>query len=137
MKANPNTEAEIYKTMNRVLAAASEMKLDELMSFFLSDPDVTLITIEKAEKYVGLENIRSHLKETFNQAAQISSAELEDPIISENGGVAWIATGVKAQFKVSGETVNIYYRNTTTFKKQNDKWLIAQMHNSAPMEVPE
>ena len=137
MKANPNTEAEICKTMNRVLAAASEMKLDELMSFFLSDPDVTLISIGKAEKYVGLENIRSHLKETFDQAAKILSTELEDPIISENGGVAWIATGVKIQFKVAGETVNIYYRNTTTLKKQNDKWLIAQMHNSAPMGVPE
>ncbi len=40
MKANPNTEAEILITMNRVLEAVSEMKLDELMSFFVSDPSV-------------------------------------------------------------------------------------------------
>ena len=137
MKANPNTEAEICKTMNRVLEAASEMKLDELASFFVSDPHVTLIAIGKAEKYVGLENIRSHLKETFDQAAQITSAELEDPIISESDGVAWISTGVKVQFEVAGEPVNIYYRNTTTLIKQNDKWLVAQMHNSTPMGGPE
>ena len=137
MKANPNTEAEILKTMNRVLDAASKKKLDELMSFFLPDPDVTLIGVWTAEKHVGVENIRSHFKETFDQAARITSAELEDPIISENGAVAWISTGVKVQFEVAGDHANIYYRNTTTLKKQNDKWLIAQVHNSVPLGRPE
>jgi len=133
MKAEPNTEAEILNTLNQVLEAYSQGKLDEIMGLFVPDPDVTLIGIGAVKRCVGLENIRSHLKEAFDRTAQITSAELEDPIISENGGVAWISTGVKVQFEVEGEPVNIYYRNTTTFKKQNDKWLIAQMHNSAPL----
>lgn len=137
MKAEPNTEAEILKTMNRVLEAFSQKKLDELISFFLPDPGVTLIGIRIGERKVGLENIRSHLKETFDHTAPIVSAELEDPIISEHGGVAWISTGVKVQFEVAGDSVNIYYRNTTTLIKQNEKWLIAQMHNSSPLGGPE
>lgn len=137
MKAEPDTEAEIRNTMNRVLEAYAQRKLDEMMRLFVPDPDVTLIGIGAGIKCVGLDNIRTHLKETFDNTAQVSSAELEDPIFSEHGGVAWISTGVKVRFEVSGEPVNIYYRNTTILKKQNEKWLIAQMHNSAPLGGPE
>ena len=137
MKPEPDIEAEIRNTMNRVLEAFSHKKLDELLSFFLPDPDVTLIGIGAGQKFVGLENIRSHLEETFDQSAPITSMEREDPIMSEHGGVAWISTGFKVQFEVAGEPVNIYYRNTTIYIKQNDKWLIAQMHTSAPLGGPE
>jgi len=137
MKADQNTEAEILNAMKRILEAYSQGKLDELASFFLPDPDVTLIGIGMGAKYIGLENIRAHLKKTFDPAARITSTELEDPIISEKGGVAWISTGVKVQFEVEGQPVNFYYRNTTTYIKQKDKWLIVQMHNSAPLEGPE
>jgi len=137
VKAEPNTAAEILNTLNQVLEAYSQGKLDEMMHLFAPDPDVTLIGIGAENRCVGLENIRSHLKETFDHTAPIVSAELEDPIISEHGGVAWISTGVKVQFEVAGESVNIYYRNTTTLIKQNEKWLIAQMHNSSPLGGPE
>jgi ketosteroid isomerase-like protein len=137
MKAEPDTKAEILNIMDRIFKAYSQKKLDELVSFFLPEPDVTLIGIGGGQKYVGLENIKSHLRETIDQSAQIISTEFEDPIISEKGGIAWISTGVKVQFEAEGQPVNFYYRNTATYVKQNDKWLIAQMHNSAPLGGPE
>jgi len=133
MKPEPDTEAEIRNTLNRVFEAYSQRKLDEVISFFVPHPDVTFIGMGAGTKFVGLDNIKSFLRQAFDQRAQVVSSELKDPIISEHGGVAWISTGVKVQFKVEGEIVEIYYRNTTTFIKQNNKWLIAQMHNSAPL----
>jgi len=133
VKAEPNTAAEILNTLNQVLEAYSQGKLDEMMHLFVPDPDVTLIGIVAGAKCCGLENIKSYLEETYDRTAPIVSAEFEDPIISEHGGVAWISTGVKVQFEVEGQPVNFYYRNTTTLINQNEKWLIAQMHNSAPL----
>jgi hypothetical protein len=136
MKPEPDTETEIRNILNRVFETYSQGKLDEVISFFAPHPDVTYIGIGAGTKCVGLDNIKSFLRQAIdqNQRAQGFSSELKDPIISEHGGVAWISAGVKVQFKVEGEIVEIYFRNTTTFIKQNNKWLIAQMHNSAPLE---
>ena len=69
----------------------------------------------------------------FGDARNGLKIELDEPIVSENGNVAWVATGLKAKFETEGNKVNIYSRNTTVFLKQNEKWLVVHIHSSTPM----
>lgn len=136
MKADPATKAEILKIMNRMLNAFARNDLDAFMNHFLSDPNVSLFGQNAEERYVGFDEIRSYYKQMVDQAdPRITNIliELVDPIVSENGNVAWIATGLKIKFEKEGNKVNIYSRNTTVFLKQNEKWLVVHIHSSTPM----
>ena len=135
MKADPATEAEILKIMNRMLNAFAKNDLDAYMNYFLSDPNVSLFGKYAEERYIGFDEIRSFYKQMVDQADPKYTnilIELDEPIVSENGNVAWVATGLKAKFEMEGNKINIYARNTTVFLKQNEKWLVVHSHSSTP-----
>ena len=118
-----------------MLNAFARKDLDALMSQFLPDPNVSFFG-EKAEgRLAGFDKIKSFYKQMLDQAdPKVTNIliELDEPIVSENGNVAWVATGLKFKFEMEGNKFNIYSRNTTVFLKQNEKWLVAHMHNSTP-----
>ncbi len=121
--------------MDRVWKCWSDGKWDDLIAFFVPDPDLRVIGSGAGEMFLGPENLKAHWKDTQERNQEIVSLQYENPIVSESGNVAWFSAGLKIEFPAEEGTLNIYIRCSTVFECRDDRWLIAQMHLSAPLDI--
>jgi hypothetical protein len=134
MEANIKIQDEITKIFDDFFELYLSGKLDELMDFFITEPDVTMISAGSGEKKVGPENIKSQFKENFSRKEKIVSMGYENLMVSESEKeeVVWVSSDLKVQIAGEKQEVNLLLRLTGVLVKRDNKWKIAQMHSSAP-----
>ena len=70
MKAEPNMETEVRSTLDQLWELHKKGDSEELIKIFSADPDVTFIGTRSDSKQIGIENIRTHFKQTFDLTAK-------------------------------------------------------------------
>ena len=135
MKASPETESSILSTMDQVWKSWSGKKWDDLIEFFVPDPDLRVIGTGIGEMFFGPESLKAHWKDSEDRVGKMESLEYESPLVSESGNVAWFSTGLKIEFPSEEGNLNIYLRCSAVFERREDRWLIAQMHLSTPLDI--
>ncbi len=135
MKASPETESAILAIMDQVWKCWSEKRWDDLIQFYVPDPDLRVIGAGAGDMSVGPENVKAQWQSAENKEEKIVSLEYENPQISQSGDVAWFSAGLKVELPSEEGTFNIYLRCSAVYEYRDDRWLIAQMHLSAPLDL--
>ena len=135
MKASTETQSSILSTMDQVWKCWSGKRWDDLIEIFVPDPDLRVIGTGIGEIYLGTESLKAHWKDSEHRVGKMESLEYEDPLVSESGNVAWFSAGLKIEFPSDEGTLNIYLRCSVIFERRENRWLIAQMHLSAPFDM--
>lgn len=135
MNASPETRDEITTVLDKYCDSYHKGQLDDLMDLFSPEPDTTLINAGLEEKQVGRENILSKVKQSLNQKEKITSLKYHNLMVSEHETVAWVSSDLEVKLAWEDQEINIMLRLTGVFVKENDNWLIAQMHSSAPFTM--
>ncbi len=133
MKASAETKSSILSTLDQVWKCWSDKRWDDLIENYVPDSDLRVIGTGAGEIYLGPESLKTNWKESEGQLGKMKFLEYEDPVFSESGNVAWFSAGLKIEFPAQGGPLNIYLRCSAVFERRDDRWLIAQMHISAPL----
>ncbi len=131
MKADAKTEADVTNTLNKFANAYGQRNMDSLLALLLPDPDVTVIGTGIDEKRIGLSGIKLQVERDWSQSEAVSM-EIEPPLVSKAGKVAWVTADLVFHVKASGQETSIQARLTAVLEQRGKNWLIAQYHSSLP-----
>ena len=135
MKADPKTESEIIAVLDKLLDNFLKGQVDDILSLYSDEADVTFIGAEANTKQIGLENIKSQIEQNLKQKEKIVSIRYENLLVSGQGPFAWISADINIILGAEKENVNIFFRFTAVFERQEDGWRVAQSHNSIPYKI--
>ncbi len=137
MKAEPNMETEVRSTLDQLWELHKKGDSEELIKIFSADPDVTFIGTRSDSKQIGIENIRTHFKQTFDRTAKLTELNFENILVSGTGSIAWVSTDLDIQITTPDETMKVFARLTAVLQNQDNMWKIAQLHFSMPTAFTE
>jgi ketosteroid isomerase-like protein len=131
MRANATTTAEVNATLEQYRSAYVERDIDRLMAAFAPDEDTTILGTGVDELLVGYATIRTALQRDWLQSDEITW-EWQTPVVSSAGPVAWALTDATVEVRMGSIRVTMPTRITAVLELRGDRWLITQMHLSAP-----
>jgi len=137
MKAEPSMETEVRSTLDQLFELFKKGDFEELIKIFSADPEVTLIGTRSDAKYIGIENIRAHFKQTSDLTAKLTEVNYGSLLVSGTGSIAWVSGDMEFKFTTPDETMKVFARFTAVFQNQDNMWKIAQLHFSMPTDVTE
>lgn len=87
-------------------------------------------------QFIGKDAIRKRLEEWFSTFQGPIENEISDLKIEISEDIAFCSrlNHVNAN-KVDGEKLDMWWRETTCFKKMGDRWMITHVHSSVPFNV--
>lgn len=129
MKAEPRTEAEVIRVLDRAVVAAGNGDVEAAVSLFADDPDVFLLGSGVDEARTGRAAIREQIERDLAQADALSWT-LSPQSVSAAGSVAWTAGDVIIRVIMGGRTLEIPHRLTTVLERRGGEWLFVQWHLS-------
>ena len=138
MKADAKTEAAVLAVLDKFAERYSKRDLDGVMALFAPDPDLVLIGTGADETRIGFDEARAQFERDWSQSDAVSM-KLDPRSVSAGGSVAWIVADMTNRGVISGQDVTVGpLRVTTVLEQREGRWLIVQIHASAPMaEQPE
>ncbi len=131
----PQTEiTHIRKLIDTQIRAVREKNIDRALYNF--DKDVLSFDVVDPLEFIGIDAIRKRLEEWFSSFQGPIEIEIHDLLIELSGNVAFSSrlNHVKA-LKVDGGKLDMWWRETTCFKKINSRWLITHVHSSVPFNT--
>ncbi len=133
MRACAKTEMAITNVLNKYTEAYSKKDIKGVLSLLTQDPDMTFVGTDVNEKCTGPNQLRKLIERDFNIVDDLSWKWGEEPLISMAGNVAWVTTDCSVRVTIQGEPLDLPLRITAVMENRNNKWLIAQWHNSVPV----
>jgi len=133
MKADKQTETEVIKTLESMLAAYGEKDLENVMMHYAKDPDVTAVGTNLDQLMIGIQRIQEAYQEDFDGFSKLGIS-MNAYHISAEGHVAWVCASCAASFEVEGDEVRSNARLTAVLVKRDNHWLIVQFHVSFPAD---
>jgi ketosteroid isomerase-like protein len=130
MATDPGTRAAILDLLAEFRSAVADQDVDRLLALFAPDEAVSIGT-GAAEWYVGRAAMRDGLERDFAESPPFT-VEFAPPILSSEGGVAWLAAGFNGRSVVDGTEIRAHGRLTAVLRREGGRWLLVQTHTSVP-----
>jgi ketosteroid isomerase-like protein len=127
-------EKQIKSTINKRLEAIRKKDIDGTLAFY--SPDVISFDVVNPLRFSGIDSVRKRLEEWFSTFDGTIGFEVSDLKIETSGDIAYCycLSHVNARTK-SGGDLNMWWRETTCYKKIDYKWLITHAHSSVPFDT--
>ena len=127
-------EAHIRKLIEQQIIAIREKDTTNALANY--DNNVLSFDVVEPLQFVGIDTVRKRLEEWFSSFQGPIDIEISDLKIEVSGDIAFCSrfNHVNA-FKVDGEKLDMWWRETTCFKKMADRWMITHVHSSVPFNV--
>ena len=129
--SNGPADGDSSTVVDRFFAAYSARRLDICMDCFSPRGDVFAYGSSIGEKRIGLEAIRSQLRQDWAQSEE-TQLQVAWRQVDHAAAISWIAADVVGSTKVSGSKLAIEARATFVLRQEGEAWKIVQMHFSIP-----
>ena len=127
-------EEHIRKLIDQQIIAIHDKDINKALDNF----DINVLSFDVVDpfQFVGRDAIRKRLEDWFSTFSGSIENEISDLKIEVSGDIAFCSrfNHVNA-FKVDGEKLDMWWRETTCFKKMADRWMITHVHSSVPFNV--
>jgi ketosteroid isomerase-like protein len=132
--ADTETREAVLAVMDRFNEAVGAKRLGDVVGLFVSDPDVTMLGSEQAERAVGPAELAFIIGRLLARQSTYSWRWHQRQVsVSAAGDVAW----VEAVASISDGRMATPYRMTLVLERRGGHWLIAQYHGSEPLPPPD
>ncbi len=127
-------EAHIRELIDQQIRAVRDKNINQALNNY--DKDVLLFDVVDPLQFMGIESIRKRLEEWFSTFLGPIENEINDLKIEISGNVAFCSrlNHVNA-VKVEGGKLDMWWRETTCFKKMDGRWMITHVHSSVPFNT--
>lgn len=135
---NDNTqseiEAHIRELIDQQIKAVRDKNIDQALKNY--HEDVLSFDVVDPLRFIGIDAIRKRLEEWFSTFQGPIENEIKDLKIELSGNVAFCSrlNHVNA-IKVDGGKLDMWWRETTCFKKIDGRWMITHVHSSVPFNT--
>lgn len=135
---NDNTqseiEAHIRELIDQQIRAVRDKNIDQALKNY--HEDVLSFDVVDPLRFIGIDAIRKRLEEWFSTFQGPIENEIKDLKIELSGNVAFCSrlNHVNA-IKVDGGKLDMWWRETTCFKKIDGRWMITHVHSSVPFNT--
>lgn len=131
MRADAETERQIFSALDLMTAVVSRRQLDAAVALFEPSDDALLVGSEAGDRGYGPDGLREYFRRLFGSSVTYEFRFTERRVFRE-GDIVWLfADG----FLVSTSDAGTYehpYRLTGVLRRHGDTWLWAQYHGSEP-----
>jgi len=127
-------EAHIRKLIDQQIRAVRDKNIDQALNNY--DKDVLSFDVVDPLQFIGIDAIKKRLEQWFSTFQGPIENEINDLKIELSGDVAFCSrlNHVNA-VKVDGGKLDMWWRETTCFKKTDGRWLITHVHSSVPFNT--
>jgi ketosteroid isomerase-like protein len=132
MKADDLIEKEIMDVLHKFAESYSKRDMERLSLLLSPDPDVVLIGIGPDEKRIGLDAIKTQFESDWSEF-EVANILFNLVSISAADNFAWVTADTLYKMEVEEHNLLFPCYLTVVLQKHEDKWLIVQMHYSAPL----
>ncbi|MBK8980815.1 MAG: nuclear transport factor 2 family protein [Ignavibacteria bacterium] len=135
---NENTQTEIKdhirELIDQQIRAVRDKNIDQALNNY--DKDVLSFDVVDPLQFTGKDAIRKRLEEWFTSFQGPVENEISDLKIELSGNAAFCSrlNHVNA-VKADGGKLDMWWRETTCFKKKDVRWLITHVHSSVPFNT--
>jgi ketosteroid isomerase-like protein len=135
---NENTqteiEAHIRKLIDNQIRAVRDKNIDQALNNY--DKNVLSFDVVDPLQFIGIDAIRTRLEEWFATFQGPIENEISGLKIEISGEIAFCSrlNHVNA-IKVDGGKLDMWWRETTCFKKMDGHWMITHVHSSVPFNT--
>lgn len=127
-------EKEIRKIIDKRISAIKNRNVENEISNY--SKDVISFDVVGQLKYVGIEAIRNRLNEWLSTLDEIIDFEITDEKITSTSDIAYCSSLNHINAKtVDGNKLDMYWRETSCYKKMEGIWKITHVHSSVPFDV--
>ncbi|RDC58802.1 YybH family protein [Adhaeribacter pallidiroseus] len=96
-------------------------------------PEVILFDIVDPLERQGIEAVKSRLQEWLASLAEIKNFEIQNSQIQAADDIAFVISFNHIDaVNTNGNQLNMWWRETTCYRKMNGKWQITHAHSSVP-----
>jgi ketosteroid isomerase-like protein len=131
MKADSTTYKDVKATLDNWADSYAKRDIKRLLSCIAPDLDVVMYGTGIDEKRISLTQIQAQAERDWSQT-DTASFDLDEPLISAAGSIAWAAADANFRVEMGGQAMAFPARFTGVFEKRGDKWLVVQAHFSLP-----
>lgn len=133
MRADPETEAEIFRILETSGHAMDRGDMEYALSHMAPDADLVVYGTGADEKRIGKDQLRSLAERDLDQSDFASQKIVWHSVsVSSDGSVAWVAADVESSALVEGRYITFEVRFTGVLERRDGKWLFVQQHQSLP-----
>jgi ketosteroid isomerase-like protein len=136
MKADQETQTEVTKVFKGMFEAYKKQDLKGVLSFWASDPDITVIGSGSDEKNIGTDRFVEQLKRDWAQG-EVQTIGVKNFAVSAAGDVAWLSADIIFHGKTANDEFDLPARLTGVMEKKYGRWMWVQMHISSPNNMQE
>jgi ketosteroid isomerase-like protein len=133
-----NTQTEIEAPIRKLIEKQIRAVRDKDINQALDNYDINVLSFDVVDplQFIGIDAIRKRLEEWFSTFQGPIENEISDLKIEISGDIAFCSrlNHVNA-VKVDGGKLDMWWRETTCFKKIGDRWMITHVHSSVPFNV--
>ena len=127
---------QVMEVLDNFVKAHEEKDLEMLLSCFSDKPDITIIGTDRDELWVDKVSMGDAQKRAYG-TFDVVKLSVRDKILKlcSDGEIAWFYMKVNWSVESEGESLTFDgIRTTGVLEKTSDKWAIAQIHTSMPVE---
>lgn len=132
MKADPKTAHDVTKAFDEFREAYRQRDVKTLTGLLSPDADVMLVGTGADELRVGVDGIRTQAERDWDQT-DAAAMHVTPREVSASGNVAWLTALGEFHVTADGGEARVPIRVTAVLEHRERRWLIAQMHFSAPL----
>ncbi len=125
---------EIKQIIENIISALKNRNVENLMTNY--SKNVISYDVVGKLKYVGVDAIKKRLDEWLSTLDQIIDFEITEEKITSNSDIAYCSSLNHINAKtVDGKKLDMYWRETTCYKKTDGIWKITHVHSSVPFNA--
>ncbi len=127
---------QVMVLLDNFVKAHEDKNLEMLLSCFSDKPDITIIGTDRDELWVDRVSMGDAQKRAYGIFDTVKLS-VRDKILKlcSDGEIAWFYMKVNWYVESEGESSTFDgIRTTGVLEKTDDKWVIAQIHTSMPIE---
>jgi hypothetical protein len=127
---------QVMALLDNFIKAHEEKNLEMLLSCFSDKPDITILGTDRDELWVDKVSMGKAQKRAYETFYTVKLS-VRDKILKlcPDGEIAWFYMKVNWYIESEGESSTFDgIRTTGVLEKTRDKWAIAQIHTSMPIE---
>lgn len=125
---------EIKRIIRKRISAIKNRNVENEISNY--SKDVISFDVVGQLKYVGIDAIRNRLNEWLSTLDEIIDFEITDEKITSTSDIAYCSSLNHINAKtVGGNKLDMYWRETSCYKKMEGIWKITHVHSSVPFDI--
>ncbi len=125
---------EIQKIIAARIAAVKSRNVTEAVRNY--SPDVIFYDVIGDLRYTGKDAMKNRLNDWFSSLSEILDYEIVDIKISSGRDMAFCSClNYINAMAANGNTLDMYWRETTCYVKTEGAWMITHAHSSVPFDA--